>query len=405
MNKDIVAVVIDDNAFHRKIISHQLTIAGIDNISTFADGLTAIAEIKNTNVQHHTVIFLDLNMPAMDGVEFIAVLEEIDYKGALVLISGEDKSILESTYKLAQGYKLQVLGYVQKPLDQNHLVSLLSEHSLHQKNDSSRVETNRKYTTESLKHAIEVQELFNVYQPKINLKTGKMEGVEALVRWAHPDDGTVYPDQFIYLAEETNLINDLSLCVLDKALSDLRELKDEGLDLTLAVNVSMDDLKDRSFVKDVASMLLKYGIEASELTLEVTESKLMDDLNLTLSILSSLRLKHINLSIDDFGTGYSSMVQLRDMPFTELKLDQDFVHDAWKNKKLDGIFKASMQLAENLNMQTVVEGIEDVEDWRFAQREGANYVQGYFIAKPMMPNLLKDWNAEWSKRYLELLKK
>lgn len=400
-NKELIVVVIDDDKFQLKLIIHQLKSAGIVNITTYTSAVEALNDIADIN-SPETIIFLDLNMPSMDGIEFISLLNDAEYIGALILLSGENERILESTSRLAISYDLNILGHIVKPLKQFQLDRLLKEYKFYKKTKTSSFKKKIIYSTNRLRQALELDELFTVYQPKINLRTRELESIETLVRWAHPDDGIVFPDQFISLAEEAKLIKQLTLYVIDRALKDMKIWKEEGISVIIAINVSMDDLSDRSFIKEVETRLLKYNVKADELILEVTESKLMEEYSTSLNILTSLRLRKIGLSIDDFGTGHSSMVQLRDIPFTELKLDRSFVHGAWKDKTLYTIFKASQQLAQNMNIKMVAEGVEDVDDWEFLIKEECDYAQGYYIAKPMLPHLLKKWSMDWEKKMKDI---
>ncbi len=260
----------------------------------------------------------------------------------------------------------------------------------------------QRYSVEQLRHGIEQGQLFNLYQPKVLLSTGELIGVEALVRWNHPQDGIVLPDEFITLAEESEMIDKIARLVLRNALKDSVLWREFGINITVAVNISMYNLNTRDFVNFLESELSASGVSPQDLTLELTESKLMQDYSLVLDMLTRLRLRRVNLSIDDFGTGHSSMAQLRDIPFNELKIDRGFVHTAWDNATLHGIFDGSMQLAKNLGIKTVAEGVEDEADWSFLWNSGCDHAQGYFIGKPMTAAELPQWQEQWTARYLKI---
>jgi EAL domain-containing protein (putative c-di-GMP-specific phosphodiesterase class I) len=243
----------------------------------------------------------------------------------------------------------------------------------------------------------------NYYQPKVLVATGEVKGVEALVRWRHPVDGMVYPDQFIGVAEEHGLIHDLTRAVLGEALIQARLWRDRGMALRMAVNVSMDDLASLDFPELVAGQAAIAGVAPEDVVLEVTESRLMKDLKTPLEVLARLRLKRFSLSIDDFGTGHSSLAQLRNFPFDELKVDRGFVHGACRDKTLRAIFDASLGLATNLGMDIVAEGVEDRDDWDFLRRTGCRLAQGYFIARPMPADDLPAWLRAWEARFQDEL--
>jgi EAL domain-containing protein (putative c-di-GMP-specific phosphodiesterase class I) len=245
-------------------------------------------------------------------------------------------------------------------------------------------------------------ELVLHYQPKIELANGVVAGVEALVRWQHPRDGLVYPDRFITVAEQNGLINELTRYVLRHAVGQWRAWQDQDLSLPVAVNVSMDNLAVLEFPDFVEQQVRQAGIPASHLCLEVTESRLMQDPVGPLDVLTRLRLKRISLSIDDFGTGYSSLVQLRDIPFEELKIDRSFIHGACADTSKRAIVEGNLRMAQHLGMSTVAEGVEDLADWRFVRDAGCTSAQGYFIAKPMPGNALPAWIDSWRVRWQQL---
>jgi EAL domain-containing protein (putative c-di-GMP-specific phosphodiesterase class I) len=233
------------------------------------------------------------------------------------------------------------------------------------------------YSADEVGSAIANGELINYYQPKVSLTTGLPEGVEALVRWQHPRDGLVFPDRFIGVAEAHGLIFDLTRQVIAGSLAAARSWRlATGSALRVAVNVSMDDLANLDFADAVATAAELAGVPAKELTLEVTESRLMHDLRIPLEVLTRLRMKRFRISIDDFGTGHSSLTQLRDMPFQEMKIDRGFVHGAATDPTLRAILEASVTLAKQLGMQIVAEGVEDQADWDLVQRVGCDAAQG-----------------------------
>lgn len=308
---------------------------------------------------------------------------------------------MQSAGTLASSYDLRVLGHLNKPVQQEQLQKYLKQLDA-QKEKSLVGNKEHIYEAARLKQAIESGELSNFYQPKVNLDTGALVGVEALVRWEHPEDGIILPDNFIDLAEENELIDAIAQQVLSNALRDSNLWKEAGINISIAVNISMYNLNTREFISYLETELLNSGVSPQDLILEVTESKLMKDYSLVLDMLTRLRLRRVNLSIDDFGTGHSSMTQLRDIPFNELKIDRGFVHSACDNATLHGIFDGSIQLAKNLGIKTVAEGVENEADWSFLGGSGCDLAQGFFIGKPMRALELKEWKTDWAERYAKI---
>jgi EAL domain-containing protein (putative c-di-GMP-specific phosphodiesterase class I) len=219
-------------------------------------------------------------------------------------------------------------------------------------------------------------------------------------------NGLVFPDQFITLAEQNGLIRDLTRAVIVSAFKDARHWQQEpGLALQVAINVSMDDLGSLEFADYIAAEAAATGMHPKDVTLEVTESQLMQDQRIALDVLTRLRLKRFRISIDDFGTGHSSLAQLRDLPFDELKIDRGFVHRAWADKTVMAIFNTSVLLAKQLGMQIVAEGVEDRADWDFVRHSGCDVAQGYFIARPMPAKNVRAGIEDWADRELLITQK
>nr|MDP2192080.1 EAL domain-containing response regulator [Rhodoferax sp.] len=388
-------MVLDDESFMLKLLGHMLANLGFTQVTSCDSGRAALALFDSPN-NPPDLILMDLNMPEMDGIEFVRHLVERLYTGSLILISGEDERTLQATVKLVRAHKISVLGHLQKPFALEALSALLEKWT-HSSLGSPRA-AKKVYGADEVRAAIDNGELVNYYQPKVAVATGELVGVETLVRWRHPQDGMVFPDQFIGVAEAHGLIDDLTRVVLIGALAQAKVWQDAGLALRVAVNVSMDNLASLDFPDFVAGLAAKAGVPPQAVVLEVTESQLMRDLRAPLEILTRLRLKCFRLSIDDFGTGHSSLVQLRDIPFDELKIDQSFVHGAWTDETLRAMYDASLGLARQLGMEVVAEGVEDRNDWNLLLRTGCDLAQGYFIARPMPAADLPGWMEAWQER-------
>ena len=392
-------LAIDDEPFMLKLLAHQLARLGFEDVFPCGCAQDALEHL-NAKGDQVDLVFCDLQMPEMDGIEFVRHLAAVGYGGCLVLLSGEDSRILFTAQKLAEAHGLDVLGTLRKPVSRDQLREFLDRN---QPRNGVGPQAERKlYGPDELRRAISEGELVNHYQPKVYIASGLVEGVEALVRWQHPDDGLILPDQFISTAEVHGLIDDLTRAVLRSALRQLRVWQDAGFSLHMAVNISMDNLAALEFPDFVAREVGLSGVSPGSLTLEVTESRLMKDRVAPLDILARLRLKRIKLSIDDFGTGHSSLAQLRDIPFDELKVDQGFVHGACRHATLRAIFDASLGMAKQLGMKSVAEGVENRADWDFLRASGCDLAQGYFIARPMPASALVGWMAEWQARFRSL---
>ena len=390
-------LLLDDDPFMLKILVRMLERLGFTQVVGYDSGQQALEKVTEPH-SRVDLIFLDINMPGMDGIEFIRRLVECRYRGSVVLVSGENDRMLESVEKLIETQQLKALGHLQKPVQQKELASLLSRIEPVVGREILGRAARQAYDIHELRAAVTNGELVNYYQPKVALTTREVVGVESLVRWQHPRDGLVFPDQFIALAEEYGLIRDLTRAVLAAAMKQAKLWRQAGHDLPIAVNVSMDDMTALDFPDVAAALAESVGIEPRVITLEVTEGKVMKQLSTVLDVLSRLRLKRFRLSIDDFGTGHSSLAQLRDLPFDELKVDRSFVHGAAADPTLQAICNASVRMAHQLRLQVVAEGIENQSDWDILRELGCDIGQGYLIARPMPAVDMTGWIAAWEAR-------
>ena len=255
-----------------------------------------------------------------------------------------------------------------------------------------------------LRQALAGQRLMMVYQPKVSLRDGSLTRVEALVRWDDPELGPVEPSRFIPLAEEHGLIDDLTQWGLRTVLRQWLEWREEGIDTNIAFNISALSLQNLDFPDLVERMCRVLEVPCDRLVLELTEGATQPLIKM-MDTLTRFRIKGIGLAIDDFGTGYSSLMQLRHLPFTEVKIDQAFVADANRSNDCRLIIQAITNLAHGLGLIATAEGVETVDQLRLVHEIGCDYVQGYLISQPMEPRALKDWLQDFRPRWPALLGK
>jgi diguanylate cyclase (GGDEF)-like protein len=249
-----------------------------------------------------------------------------------------------------------------------------------------------------LRRSIDSGDLVLWYQPKIDAQSGKVEGVEVLVRWIHHKHGMIFPDEFISLAERTGMIKNLTLWVLEHALRETVSWRQQGLELNVAVNLSTRNLLDPEFPNVVADLLKNYDYPPTSLKLEITETSIMADPEFALQIVQRIADMGVSISIDDFGTGYSSLAYIKRLPVSELKIDKAFVMDMLKDENDAAIVHATIELAHNLGLSVVAEGVEDQATMDNLQQQGCDTLQGYFFSKPLPEGEFREWLAQsqWS---------
>ncbi len=251
---------------------------------------------------------------------------------------------------------------------------------------------------ESFERALEAQQLRMVYQPKVALRDGSLVRVEALVRWDDPELGAVEPSRFVPLAERHGLIDELTHWGLREILRQWLDWCDDGIDTCIAFNISALSLEHLDFPDLVERLCRALGVPTERLVLELTEGatqplvKLMDTL-------TRFRIKGIGLAIDDFGTGYSSLMQLRQLPFTEVKIDQAFIADIERSRDCRLIIQSVTDLAHGLGLTATAEGVETLQQLRLVRELGCDVVQGYLISPPLEPKALKPWKTKFRRAW------
>ena len=255
----------------------------------------------------------------------------------------------------------------------------------------------------ALKQAAMNDEMLLYVQPKVDIHSRKVLGAEALVRWVHPEKGMIFPDQFIPFAEQTGVISKVTQWMLEKACAELAALKQQGIRVSMAVNLSTRDLNNSHLPDQIAALLARHGLTSEMLKLEITESSLMQDPERAQLVLRKLSGMGLHMAIDDFGTGYSSMSYLRHLPVHELKIDKSFVMFMDKNPGDLAIVKSTIDLAHNLGLKVVAEGIENEDVMHKLDKLGCNEGQGYFIGKPMPVHDFAIWLERWEGQQLVTL--
>ena len=249
-----------------------------------------------------------------------------------------------------------------------------------------------------LHSAMNNNELLLMFQPKVDLKTQRLCGGEALIRWNHPDSGLIPPADFLPWAEESEVIHPLTQWVINKALEVHRHWRDAGILIDLCINISASNLRDRQFDKKVISAIERWDMPADQLILEVTENAMIDNTLEAQKILNRLKDYGIRLAIDDFGTGHASLIQLKNFPFSELKIDRSFVTNMISDSNDAAIVNSATALAKSLHMTTTAEGIEDNDTLALLKLMGCHQAQGFLISPPLENEAFIDW-AKYQQEY------
>jgi EAL domain-containing protein (putative c-di-GMP-specific phosphodiesterase class I) len=385
-------VLVEDHGFQRRLGLRLLADLGLTRLNEAADGFQGL-ELLRSLPTPPDVVLVDLDMPGMDGVEFIGHVAQERLAKSIAVVSAMDPALLHTVQVMAKASGLRVLGAVEKPLSPGKLTHILSlfDSTPHPVGRADAVAV----TVEEVTAALESGQMTAHFQPQVEFGNGKAVGVEALARWQMANGVWIPPSTFVPVIESAGLVDTLTTQMLVHACRWHSLWRSEGLTLRVSVNVSAHNLSGPEVADRYERILREHGAAPDQVILEITESSVMSDTARGLGMLARLRLKGFGLSVDDFGTGYSSLAQLSQIPFTELKIDQGFVGGAPDQPRKRAVIEASLDLARKLNLQVVAEGVETMDEWQLLAQLGCDVAQGYLISPAVAGEQLPEAIARW----------
>ncbi len=340
------------------------------------------------------IVVIDLEMPVMDGVELSEYIAQEKLANSIIICSSKDKMLIESVGSMCESNGLHLSGVIAKPVSKDALETCFNKYrelqqSSHPQHSSA--EGYLEFSKDEIIKGINENQFELFYQPKLTTKGLLLKGVEALARWKHPDHGYVPPLSFIGIAEEWDLIDDLTFCLLDRGLDFINEVRRRGIQLSTAFNLSPKSIAKKGFCERIHEIALAKEADPKAIVFEITENHLADNIATFLSSLARLRLHGYGISIDDFGSQYANYELLSKLPITELKIDRSMVDDVSASWAKKNILESIVSMASKLNLATVAEGVETLEDYKSLASLGVDVIQGYYIAKPIAQEDLITW--------------
>lgn len=391
---DLHFLVAEDDDFQRRWLMIMLTNLGAKNIVEVPDGLAALKALQD-KAQRIDISFIDLNMPGMDGMELIRHLAKENNQTSVVLASALDSSLLFSVGTMSKAYGIDLLGTIEKPATPENLLELINLYRTPEARHKSRAIAPT-FTFADIQQGLKDKEFEPVFQPKVELTTRQVKGVEAFARWRHPQYGFIVPTAFIPILEENGEMDALAWIIIEKSIVACRKWHEQGLLITVSINLSPSSLAKPGLAEKIAEYVAQQGLDEQYIIFEVTESATITNVPYFLENLARLRMRGFGLSVDDYGMGHASMQELLRIPFTELKIDRSFVSGAAQNQSLEMVLSSSLELCRKLHRQSVAVGVETRQDWDLLYKLGCAYAQGYYIAKPMEGDVIPVWMQEWS---------
>ncbi|MEM9330881.1 MAG: EAL domain-containing response regulator [Pseudomonadota bacterium] len=373
-------LVIDDDPTQIAILTAYFAGLGIHRIESANNAAMALSKILNEE-NTFDLIVSDLQMPEMDGLEFLRHLNAQKFKGDLVIMSGVEHNLLEHAAKLAKMHRLNLIGQIQKPLNKTSLEDVFLRVGTI---ESAREKSNSLVLTQGdFITGMEDREILPYFQPKVDLRDGRIVGAEALARWKKPGVGYIRPEVFIEFASENGWIEELTIYLLKMTLEASLTFLRVNPNLRFAVNLAPSMMHQIALPDQLKSTIEAYGISAENISFEITENSILNLDASTLEVLSRLRIHNFDVAIDDFGTGSSNIQTLRDFPYSELKIDKSFISNVTKNAFSKETVNAAVALAKEQSMRIVAEGVEDVQTLEYVQSLGIEHAQGYLFAKAL----------------------
>lgn len=393
-NQQLSVLIVDDHHFLRSAVHRMLLSLGVLDIFEVGNGRHALEFLQGEEAKAVDIVLCDLDMPDMDGMEFLRHLgTEYPIPVSVIIVSGQDSALINSVEKMAQAYGVHLLGAIEKPLSLSKLEALLVLHQKRQDDISNQLVVLGQHSVEEILVGVRTRQFEPFYQPKVDFKTGRIVGAEALARWRHPVYGLLAPSEFIDTLELAGKMDELTFFMLAEAAMACHLLHELGHPITVAINLSLTSLIDPELAEKITQVVRNVGLDPKYMVLEITETASMTEAAHALENLARLRMRGFGLSIDDYGTGYSSMQQLTRIPFSELKIDASFVKDFSENKASRIIVESSIDMAHKLQVKSTAEGVESQNDWDMLKQMGCDIAQGYFIAKPMELTALLEFCA------------
>ena len=379
-----VALIVDDEEGIRHFVQHVAESVGLNTVLA-SGGAEALHALKTLTP---AIVIMDIQMPNGDGVQLIQGLAGLGLKSTVVILSGGDHRLLDVTNEIARQRGVEIGATLQKPVRFNDLRQCLA--TLYTQATP--------FSADALRAVLEERVPLMHYQPKIRLSDGAFIGVEALMRVRDTGGRPVPPDFVLSIAEQADLMPALNQRVFEAAVAQRRAWRDAGLELEVAVNLSASGSFDHELPARLAALCATEDVPPSAIVIEMTESALDTDNLIAMETMVRLRLLGFRLSIDDFGTGHSSLVRLRRLPFSELKIDRSFAGSLDQGGENAVIVRSLANLARNLELHSVIEGVEEEAALRFAIEVGCDEAQGYHIAKPMPPEEIQPFAQTWQWR-------
>lgn len=385
-------LVADDSPSIREylvLLLSKLTEAEVTGVS---DGQEALELVKTG--YRPDLAFFDLNMPRMDGVQLLKELARLNFACPIVIISGLSQQVISTIEKISSEYRLNVIGTLGKPLDESCINNVLMR--LTEKKKAQ--QTVNELKTYEVLAALEEGNVEPWFQPQIELAHRRLVGFEVLCRIRHHRRGIMLPNEFMATLERSDLIQVVSHELFQTALAQIEQLPPGYENLTVSLNISARLFDSDQFVDELLALINSSPVRNDRITIEITETTVATKPLTELEGAARISIAGCGLSIDDFGSGKATLERMHSLPFSELKIDQEYLPRENITESQRALLESTINMARRLGMKVVVEGVETFQQWELVQHLGCELAQGYFIAPPMPFDDLPDWIRQWEQK-------
>jgi EAL domain-containing protein (putative c-di-GMP-specific phosphodiesterase class I)/ActR/RegA family two-component response regulator len=386
-------LVAEADPVQRRALIEALGQVGATRVTDVPDGPMALRTLQASFTPKVDVAIIDLDLGGMDGLELLRAIAALKSTVRLIVVGAQPASVLFSVESLAQAHGVDLLGTIAKPVTSTKLKVLLDNYQPPQPAHAGPDVPGFSFAEVGV--GLQKRQFEPFFQPKIELETGQVKGLETFARWRHPEHGMLGPAAFIGALEQNNRVDFLDWTMLEMSVERCRRYHDQGIPISISLNLAPETLAHPNFIRQVTSTMQRHGVLPDYLTFEMTESSILSFDADFIERLVRLRMMGFGLAIDDYGTGRSNLQLLARIPFSELKIDRSFVDGASKKRPLGTVLKSCLGLAHSLDRMSVAVGVETRQDWDFLQGLGCTYAQGYHIANPMAADEFPGWLEDW----------
>ncbi|MES2298215.1 MAG: EAL domain-containing response regulator [Pseudomonadota bacterium] len=386
-------LVAESDQLLRTELIEMLHRMGAAHVADTPDGHSALRCFQDSFEPAIAIAIIDLDLPGMDGLELIRHLAELKCRAQVIIIAAQTSAMLFTVETMALAYGVDLLGTIPKPVTAHKLEVLLDHYVPHPPPTTRK--SGPTFTFAEIGVGLQARQFEPYFQPKIELETGQVKGLEAFARWRHPEHGLLGPAAFIGALEEYKRIDFLDWSMIERSVAACRGLHEQGIPITISINVAAETMAHPAFMQQIAACVGRHQLLPDYVTFEMPETSVMNSDPSFLERLVRLRIMGFGIAIDDYGTGRSNFQLLARIPFSELKIDRSFVDGASKKRALGMVLSSCLGLARSLERKSVAVGVETERDWDFLQGLGCTYAQGYHIAKPMEASAFPGWLEDW----------